>query len=128
MPYTATTTHYKITLYDLEETAQLLGVTVRTAWQYIRDGKIPANKIGGKYLISEQTILAYYHGAQMVDDLGNTLPRRNKKRNVKPPKYAQFRRAPLEEVKEIHGFDAELKSPHFEKSRERAEKDTAGTA
>lgn len=117
MPYTATTTHYKITLYDLEETAQLLGVTYRTAWQYVRDGKIPANKIGGQYLVSEETVIAFYHGAQMVDDLGNTLPRRNKKRAVKPPKYTQFRRVPLEEVKEIQGYDAELKRPYFEKER-----------
>lgn len=41
-----------------EEVAAMLGVGEQTVWRYIRSGKIPARKIGKRYFVSRETILA----------------------------------------------------------------------
>ena len=49
----------EITLYNIEEAAQLLKVTPRTILQYIYDNKIPAQKIGRRWQIKEEDLKAY---------------------------------------------------------------------
>ncbi len=42
--------------YDLGEAAEILGVTLTTMRGYVTKGKIPANKIGGKWQIQKEEI------------------------------------------------------------------------
>lgn len=39
-------------LYTMQEVAPILGVTVRTLYNYIKAGKFPAKKIGGQWKIT----------------------------------------------------------------------------
>lgn len=39
------------TLLDTNEAAERLGVTRRHAWSLVRDGKLPAQKVGRTYVI-----------------------------------------------------------------------------
>ena len=51
-----------VKLYTWEETAQLLGVCVRTAKTYHSQNKIRAVKIGRRKLISAESIAEYLKG------------------------------------------------------------------
>jgi len=42
--------------YSPEQLAEKLQLSVRTIWAYIRDGKLPATKLGRKYRISEEQL------------------------------------------------------------------------
>lgn len=42
--------------YDLEETADILRVSTYTIRNYIKEGRIPANRVGRKYLIPAEYI------------------------------------------------------------------------
>lgn len=44
------------TLYTMQETADKLGVTYRTISTYLRQGRITAQRIGGRWLFSEEAI------------------------------------------------------------------------
>lgn len=43
-------------LYTLKEVAELLHVTERTLLSYIKSGKLPAKKIGGKWQVTESEL------------------------------------------------------------------------
>lgn len=43
-------------LYTPEMVAQMLMVSVGTVWRYIREGKLPASKLGRKYIISDEQL------------------------------------------------------------------------
>jgi excisionase family DNA binding protein len=45
-----------------EEAAALLKVTQRTLLQWLRDGKLPARKIGRRWYISEEALMAFIAG------------------------------------------------------------------
>lgn len=45
-----------VKLYDVNEVATLLGVTQTTARNYIKKGALKAQKIGGKSLVSEDSL------------------------------------------------------------------------
>lgn len=45
-----------MTLYTVLELSKLLDVTEVTLRRYIKDGKLKATLMGGKYLISEETL------------------------------------------------------------------------
>ena len=49
--------------YGIKEVAALLGISPRTVQQYITDQKLPANKIGGAWLITEENIKEYVNSA-----------------------------------------------------------------
>ena len=49
-------------LYSLEEVAKILGVTHRTAWNYVKADKIKANKIGGAWKITEENLKKFIEG------------------------------------------------------------------
>lgn len=45
-----------ITLYTVRELAESLDITDITIRRYIKDGKLKATKLGGKYHISEEAL------------------------------------------------------------------------
>lgn len=49
-------------VYSLTELEPVLGVTHRTLLQYVKDGKIKAVKIGGKWKVSEENLKAFING------------------------------------------------------------------
>ena len=51
-------------LYSLEELSQLIGVTHRTVWNYVKAGKIKATKIGGAWKVTEENFKKFINGEQ----------------------------------------------------------------
>ena len=51
-------------LYTRAEVAHILGVCDRTAWKYIRNGKIPSQIIGGTRYVSDVNLMRFIHGAK----------------------------------------------------------------
>ena len=51
-----------ITLYTLKDLAAQLNVTERTMHSYIKDGKLKAQMIGGRWQISERNLQAFLNG------------------------------------------------------------------
>lgn len=49
-------------VYSLTELEPVLGVTHRTLLQYVKDGKLKAVKIGGKWKVSEDNLKAFING------------------------------------------------------------------
>lgn len=49
-------------LYSLQEVSKILGVTHRTAWNYVKDGKIKAVKIGGAWKVTEENLRKFING------------------------------------------------------------------
>lgn len=49
-------------LYTLTEIEPVLGVTHRTLLQYVKDGKLQAVKIGGKWKVSEENLKKFING------------------------------------------------------------------
>lgn len=49
-----------LTLYSLKEVAELLGITSRTVWTYIRKGKLDAVKVGNQWKVTEDGIKAFF--------------------------------------------------------------------
>lgn len=52
----------EIKLYSLKELATLLSVTERTLHNYIKNGKMKGQKIGGKWQISESNLRKFVNG------------------------------------------------------------------
>ena len=50
-------------LYTMQEVAPILGVTVRTLYTYIEEGKFPAKKIGGKWKITGDKLKEWVEAA-----------------------------------------------------------------
>jgi excisionase family DNA binding protein len=46
----------KMDYYTPEQVAEKLQISVRTVWKYIREGQMPASKIGRGYRISEEQL------------------------------------------------------------------------
>lgn len=51
-----------IKVYSLKETSQILGVTERTLYNYIKAGRIKVQKIGGKWIITEENLKKFIKG------------------------------------------------------------------
>lgn len=51
-----------ITVYTAQETADILGVSERTLREYIKSGRLVAQKIAGDWVISEDNIKAFING------------------------------------------------------------------
>lgn len=49
----------ELKLYGLEEVGEILGVSVRTLYRYIKSGELKAKKIGNKWLVSHEDLKAY---------------------------------------------------------------------
>ena len=46
----------ELTTYTLVEVAEILKVTRRTIYNYIKQGKIPATKVGHQWRVTEQAL------------------------------------------------------------------------
>lgn len=51
-----------LNVYTLTELEPILGVTHRTLLTYVKDGKLKAVKIGGKYKVSEENLKKFING------------------------------------------------------------------
>ena len=51
-----------IKVYSLKEVSEMLTVSTRTLIQYIRDGRIRAVKIGGRWTVSEENLRHFVNG------------------------------------------------------------------
>ena len=49
-------------LYSREEVSKLIGVTHRTAWNYVKAGKLKAAKIGGAWKVTEENLRKFSNG------------------------------------------------------------------
>ena len=49
----------ELTTYTLTEIADILKVSQKTVYRYVRDGKIPATKVGRQWRITEQALKEY---------------------------------------------------------------------
>lgn len=46
----------RLLTYTLTELESILGVSHRTLLQYVKDGKLPAKKIGGKWRVTAENL------------------------------------------------------------------------
>lgn len=51
-----------IKVYTLNEVEELLKVSLRTLYRYIKDGRLKANKIGNKWIVTEQSLKDFIEG------------------------------------------------------------------
>jgi excisionase family DNA binding protein len=51
-----------IKVYTLKEVASLLKVTERTLLTYLKEKKLKGNKIGGKWIISQENLQNFING------------------------------------------------------------------
>lgn len=51
-----------IKVYTLKEIATLLKVTERTLLDYVKEGRIKANKIGGKWIVTHENLQDFING------------------------------------------------------------------
>lgn len=54
----------EIKLYNLLEVSKITGVSYRTIQNYVKDGKIKAVKIGGKWRVTEENLRAFLTGTE----------------------------------------------------------------
>lgn len=57
-------TEKKIAVYTLSEIENIIGVTHRTLLSYVKDGKLKAAKIGGKWRVTEENLNRFLNGEQ----------------------------------------------------------------
>jgi excisionase family DNA binding protein len=57
-----TNRQFTVVMYDLKETASILGVTTRTVLNYIYEDKLKGQKIGGKWKISKENLEKFCNG------------------------------------------------------------------
>lgn len=52
----------EIRLYGLQEIAEALNVTRRTLYNYLKQGKLKAVKIGGEWRVTEENLMSFLNG------------------------------------------------------------------
>ena len=57
-----------LTVYDVEEAAELLKVTAPTVRRYIKKGKLRSQKVGGKLYVTTDTLKEFLQGGSSVND------------------------------------------------------------
>lgn len=61
-------------IYTPDDLAKMFKVTPGTIWRYIREGKLPASKLGRKYIISDDQLKRFLeqqevkHGQDIQED------------------------------------------------------------
>lgn len=48
--------------YDVQETAELINLTAKSVRDYIKAGKIRAQRVGNRYYIAEENIQSFLRG------------------------------------------------------------------
>lgn len=56
---------FNIKMYSTQEVAELLKVTERSVYNYIKAGKIKAKKIGGKWRVTEENFKYFLTDSQI---------------------------------------------------------------
>ena len=51
-------------LYTLTELEEILGVTHRTLLEYVKQGKLKARKIGGKWKVTQENLKIFINGEE----------------------------------------------------------------
>lgn len=51
-----------LTLYNLEQVSEILGITHRTAWSYVKQGKLKAVMIGNAWKVTEENLKKFING------------------------------------------------------------------
>lgn len=69
-----------IILMDKREAAELLGVSSRTVWSYIRRGALPAQMVGGRWWITEENLISFLRGKTADPEEGERLRRQETKK------------------------------------------------
>lgn len=59
----------KLKLYTPEEIAELLRCTPRCVYNYLRQGKMPGRKLGGRWLVLEDDLHAYLRGFNNLEEI-----------------------------------------------------------
>ena len=55
-----------LTLYDLEELSVLLNITVFSLREYIKKGKLNAQKMGKRYFITQESLNEYFSNNEQI--------------------------------------------------------------
>ncbi|MFN5309951.1 MAG: helix-turn-helix domain-containing protein [Candidatus Kapaibacterium sp.] len=55
-----------LTLYDLEELSVLLNITVFSLREYIKKGKLKAQKMGKRYFITQESLNEYFSNNEQI--------------------------------------------------------------
>lgn len=101
MPYTCTTTHCRFTMYDLDDVANLLGVSSKTVYRYCKSGRLPSNNIGGKVLVSERTLVAFLNGAKPQKSNTRTGKYAARGQVMEAPEFDEFKPDDLADLQRI---------------------------
>ena len=51
-----------VNLYDIKEVAEMLSVTTTSVHNYIRKGLLVAQKIGGRWFVSDENVKTFVNG------------------------------------------------------------------
>lgn len=54
----------KIKVYTLTDIENIVGVSHRTLLTYVKENRIKANKIGGKWIVTEENLTKFLNGEQ----------------------------------------------------------------
>ena len=104
MPYIAYLPNSRVTLLDLDEVAEVLNVSRKTAYRYCKSGKLPSNSVSGQVMVSEETLLAFLHGAKPQKSATRTGQYAARGQKVEPPRFAEFPPNDLTGVRRIEGY------------------------
>ena len=55
-----------LTLYTVKEVAIILKVTYRTVWNYIKEGKLKAGKIGREWKVAETDLREFVNNSKVA--------------------------------------------------------------
>jgi len=55
-----------LSLYDLEELSVLLNITVFSLREYIKKGKLKAQKMGKRYFITQESLNEYFSNNEQI--------------------------------------------------------------
>ncbi len=56
-----------ITIYPVRDIAEMLNITTTTIHSYIRQGILPARKVGGAYYVTEENLKEFISGSNFTD-------------------------------------------------------------
>ena len=54
-------------LFDLEELSKELDISVFSLWEYIKKGKLRAQKLGKKYFVTQDSINEYFSTSEIAE-------------------------------------------------------------
>ncbi len=104
MPYIAYLLNSRVTLLDLDEVAEVLNVSRKTAYRYCKSGKLPSYSVSGQVMVFEETLLAFLHGAKPQKSATRTGRYAARGQRLEPPEFVEFPPDDLDGVSRIEGY------------------------